>query len=203
MKYLAFLILGFLTFINVPAFAASVDAPIVKQAETYLQNLREAKADFELIAPDESMRSGTFYLKRPGRLRFEYSGIHKDLIVADGTLIHFYDSSVDQSQSAPIQSTLANFFLRSKMSFGGDLEVAKVEEDTEYAHITLVQKDSPDTGNITLSFGKNPIILKGWRVSEYNGNVTRMRLKNVVENPKLANNLFNFTDPSGRGAVNK
>ena len=185
------------------ANAASTDSPYVKKAESYLQNLKTAKAEFDLIAPDETMRSGTFYLNRPGRLRFEYSGIHKDLIVADGTLLHFYDSQIDQAQSAPIQTTLANFFLRSKMSFTKDLKVAKVEDDTEYVHITLLQKDSPDTGNITLSFGKTPFVLKGWRVSEYNGNVTRMRLKNLQENPKLANGLFVFKDPSGRGSMNK
>ncbi len=206
MKYL-FLLLSLFTFVSFSANAAPADSPQNKQwvakAETYLQNLKMAKADFDLIAPDESMRSGTFYLKRPGRLRFEYSGIHKDLIVADGTLIHFHDSATNQSQSAPVQSTLANFFLRSKMSLSGDLKVAKVEDDKEYVHITMVQKDSPDTGNITLSFDKSPFVLKGWRVSEYNGNVTRMRLKNLQENPKLANDLFTFKDPSGRGRVNK
>lgn len=202
MKYL-FLLLSFFTFVSFQANAAPADSPWVKKAETYLQNLKSAKAEFDLIAPDETMRSGIFYLNRPGRLRFEYSGIHKDLIVADGTLLHFYDSVVDQSQSAPIQSTLANFFLRSKMSFAKDLNVATVEDDMDYVHITLIQKDSPDTGNITLSFSKKPMVLKGWRVSEFNGNVTRMRLKNLQENPKLDNNLFNFTDPSGRGNVNQ
>lgn len=175
----------------------------VVRAETYLQNLDKAKSEFDLIAPDETMRSGMFYLNRPGRLRFEYNDNQKDLIVADGTLIHFYDANTNQSQSAPIQSTLANFFLRSNMSFDKDLDVARVEEIDEHVHITLTQKDSPDSGNITLSFGQSPFVLKGWRVAEFNGNVTRMRLKNLETDPELANNLFVFKDPAGRDILNQ
>ncbi len=185
-----------------PANAAA-NSPWVAKAETYMQNLKQAKASFQLIAPDQTMRTGTFYLKRPGRLRFEYDQAPKDLIVADGTLLHYYDAGTHQTQSAPIQSTLANFFLRGDMKFTKDLNVQGVEEDTEYVHITLVQKKDPESGNITLSFSKAPFVFKGWRVAEYNGSVTRVRLRDIQANPELPAALFNFKDPSGKGGVNK
>ena len=185
-----------------PAQAAT-NSPYVAKAEQYLQAMRQAKAQFQLIAPDQTMRTGTFYLKRPGRLRFEYDQSPKDLIVADGTLLHYYDAGTRQTQSAPIQSTLANFFLRSNMKFTRDLNVQNVEEDTEYVHITLVQKKDPESGNITLSFSKAPFEFKGWRVAEYNGNVTRVRLRNIQINPDLPASLFVFKDPSGKGRVNQ
>lgn len=182
---------------------AATNSPYVAQAEQYLQAMKQAKAQFQLIAPDQTMRTGTFYLKRPGRLRFEYDQEPKDLIVADGTLLHYYDGGTHQVQSAPIQSTLANFFLRSDMKFTKDLNVSGVEEDTEYVHISLVQKKDPESGNITLSFSKAPFEFKGWRVAEYNGNITRVRLRNIQVNPQLPAALFNYKDPSGKGGLNK
>lgn len=185
-----------------PAFAQA-NSPWVATAEQYLQQLKEAQADFQLIAPDNTFRTGKFYLKRPGRLRFEYSEQPHDLIVADGTLLHFYDAANKQTQSAPIQATLANFFLRSSMSFSGDVRVKNIEEEGEYVHISVVQAKDPESGALTLSFAKQPFALKGWRVAEASGNVTRVRLRNLVANPRLPGNLFAFKDPSGRGGVNR
>lgn len=198
---IAFLLLSSTTYADSVNQNTSTNQWVLK-AENYLQNLREAKAEFDLIAPDETMRSGIFYLKRPGRLRFEYSGVYNDLIVADGTLIHFYDAASNQSQSAPIQSTLANFFLRSNMSLRDNLDVAGIEEIDEHVHITLVQKENADSGNITLSFQQSPFELKGWRVAEFNGNVTRMRLKDLDKNTDLSPTLFVFKDPAGRDTFN-
>lgn len=196
----AFAALCLTVFIALPAMAAD---PYVAQTERYLQSLQQAKAEFELIAPDNTTRKGTFYLKRPGRLRFEYATAPYDLIVADGTLMNFYDASTKQAQSAPIQATLANFFLRKNMSLSGDLKVAKSEEQGEYVHVTVVQAKDPDAGQLTLSFSKNPFVLKGWRVAEYNGNVTRVRLRNLVANPDLPASLFVYRDPSGRSTPNQ
>ena len=189
-------------FIATPAMAAPAD-PWAAKAESYLQNLRQAKAEFELIAPDNSVRKGTFYLKRPGRLRFEYAQAPFDLIIADGTLMNFYDATAKQAQSAPIQATIANFFLRRDMSLSGDLKVASVEDQKEYVHVNVVQAKEPDAGQLTLSFYKQPFVLKGWRVSEYNGNVTRVRLRNLQVNPDLPASLFVYRDPSGRSLPNK
>lgn len=189
-----------LILICLPTYAATSWA---SKAENYLQNMNQAKAQFQLIAPDQTMRTGTFFLKRPGRLRFEYDQKPKDLIVADGTLLHYYDATTHQTESAPIQATLANFFLRSNMHFGKDLKVQGVQEQDEYVHITLVQARDADSGSITLSFSQNPFVLKGWRVAEYNGNVTRVRLRNIAINPSLQASLFTFKDPSGKGKVNQ
>lgn len=202
LKFMRFLPLLILSFFAIPASAAT-NSPWVAQAETYLQNMKQAQAQFQLIAPDQTMRTGTFYLKRPGRLRFEYDQAPKDLIVADGTLLHYYDAGTRQTQSAPIQSTLANFFLRENMKFTKDLNVQGVEEDNEYVHIMLVQKKDPESGNITLSFSKAPFEFKGWRVAEYNGNVTRVRLRNIQVNPQLPASMFVYKDPGGKGRVNQ
>lgn len=199
-RFFTLAVVAFLTFF---AFSAQAADPWVAKAEAYLQQLKTAKADFQIIAPDGTLRQGVFYLKRPGRLRFEYATAPYDLIVADGTLINMYDATAKQAQSAPIQATLANFFLRKKMSLSGDLKTTHVEEDASYVHITLVQAKDADSGNLILSFSKSPFALRGWRVSEYTGNVTRVRLRNLKENLALSPDLFVYKDQSGKNNLNQ
>ena len=62
--------------------------PAVVQAEKYLQSLDTAKARFLQTSQDGSQLTGTFYLNRPGKLRFEYDKLD-DFIVADSFFIYF------------------------------------------------------------------------------------------------------------------
>ncbi len=67
------------------ALQAAVDEELL---QNYLQDLKTLKADFQQVieTPDEGgifLTHGTFYLQRPGRLRWEYAEPDKQLIVAD------------------------------------------------------------------------------------------------------------------------
>lgn len=55
----------------------------IKQAEEYLKNLKSARARFVQTTHDGTQLVGTFYLKRPGKLRFEYDDPIKDFVVSD------------------------------------------------------------------------------------------------------------------------
>ena len=48
------------------------DKDDIARVEYYLNSVKTLSADFIQISPDSSISRGRFYLKRPGRLRFEY-----------------------------------------------------------------------------------------------------------------------------------
>ena len=66
-----------------PAFAS--DGPDIKdvtqRAQDYLQNLKSARARFVQTTHDGSQLVGTFYLQRPGRLKFEYDDPIEDFVL--------------------------------------------------------------------------------------------------------------------------
>ncbi len=70
------LISVFLITINLPAKANFLD-PIqleaVNAVNQYLNNIEHLEGDFIQINPDNSISDGRFYIRRPGRFRFDYT----------------------------------------------------------------------------------------------------------------------------------
>ncbi len=180
----------------------SASSPEVHNAESWLQSLTTAKARFLLTAADGTQQIGTFYLDRPGRLRFEYDPPAKDFIVADGVLIYFYDAQLGEQSNAPIGQTLADFLLRRDIGFTHDVRIEKVMRGGGLLQITLVQKEDPGAGSMTLGFSENPFQLKKWRVIDAQGQTVEVELFQLQSGIELDPKLFVYTDPKGRKAYN-
>lgn len=188
--------------LSVPAFAATENArpPSVVRAESYLQNLGTATARFLQTAPDGSQAIGTFYLSRPGKLRFEYDDPIKDFVVADGFFIYFYDSQLGEQSNAPIGQTLADFLLRDNIRLEGDVDVTDIQRNGGLLQITLVQRDDPGAGSLTLGFTEEPMQLKKWRVTDATDAVTEVELFQLQSGIALDGSLFSYRDPNAGGA---
>lgn len=167
----------------------------ITKAEDYLRTLETAKARF-LQSSDYGQALGTFYLHRPGRLRFEYDPPIKDFVVADRMFIYFYDGELEEQSNAPIGQTLADFLLRDDLQLSGDVSVTAVERSDSLLHITLVQSDDPEGGNLTLSFTENPnLSLKKWAVKDATGAETLVELFQMETGLNLPRDLFVYRDP--------
>lgn len=194
-------------FITLPAMAATKapalePAAEIKRAEQYLNNLHTAKADFIQTSSLGARLSGQFYLDRPGRMRFNYNEI-KDFIVADGFFVYYYDDQMKQQSNAPIGQTLADFLLREDLNLHDDLKVTDVQKNKDdQIVITVVQKDEPGAGKVELFFTDIPYALASWRVTDAQGEVTDVVLKNMETGMKLDNSLFGYKNPNKRKRVN-
>ena len=195
MRY--FILLIACLFLSFPAVAAknAKDAPSVRKAEEYLRDLGTAKARFLQTASDGSQYIGTFYLDRPGKLRFEYDDPVKDFVVADGFFIYFYDSELGEQTNAPIGQTLADFLLRPDLKLSGDVMVKDVESGGGLLQITLSQSADPGAGSLTLGFDEEPFALKKWRVTDPHGAVTEVELFQLQADVKLDSSLFSYRNP--------
>lgn len=181
--------------LSLPASAATGPAPSIKKTEEYLRSLGTAQARFLQTASDGTQYIGTFYLDRPGKLRFEYDDPVKDFIVADGMFIYFYDAELGEQTNAPIGQTLADFLLRSDLKLSGDVTVEKVERKGGLLQITLAQTEDPGAGALTLGFEEKPFALKKWRVTDPQGAVTEVELFQLQTDVRLDSGLFAYHDP--------
>lgn len=168
--------------------------PEVIRAETYLKDLTTAKARFLQTAPDGTQLIGTFYLSRPGRLRFVYDN-SRDFVVADGFFIYFYDSQLKQQSNAPIGQTLADFLLRKNLRLKDDLKVTSVERRNGLQLLTVVQTKDAAAGSLTLAFQEEPYQLKKWRVVDGTGAITEVELFQLETGIPLESKLFAYSDP--------
>lgn len=186
-------ILSFL--LAAPAFAEG-NAAELKRLETYLSSLSTIVADFNQIAPDGSLATGKFYLKRPGKMRWQYNPPTPILLVSDGKTVTYYDASLDQINYVPLDNTLAAFLTQKVIQF--DSRATKLVRFTDkdgVVRATITQRARPDEGELTLEMTKNPISLKQMKISDAAGNVTSIQLQNATYGPPLQDSLFIFSDP--------
>lgn len=186
-------------FVTISAPRAEVGKPTaaqdIQQAQNYLQNLGTVQANFIQRAHNGVRMSGTFYLNRPGKLRFDYNEID-DFIVADGVFIYFYDSELGEQTNAPIGQTLADFLLREDLSLTKDLTVTKIKHDDSTKQMTLNEKGDENAGSVTLFFSKEPYELIKWHVTDAAGLTTEILLQEMKRDIELSPALFRYFKPT-------
>ncbi len=173
---------------------AQTAASDIQKAEDYLRGLNTLKAEFIQKAHNGSRLSGTFYLNRPGKLRFEYNEV-KDFIVADGLFIYFYDAELKEQTNAPIGQTLADFLLRKELSLKKDVTVQNISYEEGLKTITISETDDPASGKIKLFFNEKPYALKKWEVTDAAGLTTEIILRNMETGLDLPAELFAYFAP--------
>lgn len=192
----AVLFVALMALLSPTSARAELDQQVMlAQVQDYLQHLSTAKARFIQTAPDGTQQVGTFYLNRPGRLRFEYDAPVTDFVVADGTFLYFYDGDLKQTSNAPIGQTLADFLLRKNVNLNGDIKVAGVSTGGGLLQILLTQAADPAAGSLTLGFKGDPFSLKKWRVVDAQGQITEVELFDVRTGLALPASLFVYRDP--------
>jgi outer membrane lipoprotein-sorting protein len=169
---------------------------ITRKIESYMRGVDTMKSRFVQTAPDGTQRIGTFYLDRPGRMRFDYDAPVRDLVVADGVQLFYYDGELKQTASAPVGQTLADFILRKNIKLSGDIKIMRVQEGAGLMQVTLTQIADPDAGTMTLGFTQNPFSLKKWRITDGTGQITEVELFDVQENIAVPAALFVYRDPN-------
>ncbi|GJL85584.1 MAG: hypothetical protein DHS20C02_13590 [Micavibrio sp.] len=184
--------------------AQDARAQDVKKVERYLQDLKTARARFVQTTHDGAQFVGTFYLERPGKLRFEYDPPNEDFVVADGFFIYFYDAELGAQTNAPIGQTMADFFLRKELDLEGDVTVKNLERNEEFLMVELAQKEDPEAGSLTLAFKEDPMTLKKWRVVDPQGLITEVELFYLKTGITHPSDLFAYFNPnSGKPSYNE
>ncbi len=179
----------------VPARLSPSDKIEIKRIEVYFNRLKTVKARFLQLSSEGSMASGTLYISRPGRLRFEYAPPTPVLIVTSGLLLIYYDKELEQITHLFLKSTPLAFLLKEKVSLSGDITVTRFSHGRNVLRVTLTDSDDAQNGSITLIFSDNPLALRKWVITDAQGVRTTVNLADVRRDMELDPELFKFKEP--------
>ncbi|HVY13293.1 MAG TPA: outer membrane lipoprotein carrier protein LolA [Alphaproteobacteria bacterium] len=172
------------------------DQQTIARVQDYLNNIRTLKAEFMQTLSNGSTTNGTLFIKRPGKMRLQYAPPNRDLLVADGTFVHAWDSQAHTSSSVPLGRSLADIILRDPLKLSGDIRVKEVRYYPQMLEIDITQANDPASGTLTLELQDNPLQLKNWRVKDGQGVMTRVSLYNEQVNQDIPGSTFAYKDPS-------
>jgi len=178
-----------------PAQMSGADARDLTRISNYLNGVTTLEGNFVQIGHDGELSEGQFYLRRPGRIRFEYKPPNPALVIADGVWVGVYDTRLNTLDRIPLGSTPLDILLKKRVDLRGDGAIRSIERSPGLMRVTAIDPDSPDQGSITMVFAENPLELRQWIVVDPQGLTTTVVLSEMRSNVELDPNLFFIEDP--------
>jgi outer membrane lipoprotein-sorting protein len=112
-----------------PADFSEADRADLKRVSTYLNTLRSVQGRFTQVNSDGKTVQGQFYLKKPGRIRFEYDKPNPTLVVADGTTLAVLNGSLKTTDRYPITNSPLRLLLSDNMDLSLDPRVSAIKHE--------------------------------------------------------------------------
>ena len=179
--------------------AALADKLSLDAISAYLNAMQTAKAAFTQINGDGTIATGTLYIKRPGRMRFEYDPPEKTLVVAGGGAVAIYDPKAGPNpETYPLNKTPLSIILARQVDLARARMVVGHDYDGTATTITAQDPDHPEYGNIQMKFTANPVELRQWVLNDEGGNATTVVLGALAQGGSLGDSLFTIERDSQR-----
>jgi outer membrane lipoprotein-sorting protein len=178
-----------------PATAAA-PSPDLAKLKAHLTSAQTMTANFTQTDAKGRSDTGTLQMKRPGRIRFEYSG-GDVLLVANGKTLTFVDYSVGQKSSWPLSRTPLGPLLSASPDFNGKAEILPSNDNRV---VVARAKSAGQYGQLTLAFLRNSsapggLQLYGWTAIDPQNHRTTVKLSNVRYNIAVPESAFSYTPP--------
>lgn len=159
------------------AFPAMAEKIPLADLSAYLNKLTTAEAEFTQINADGSIGTGKIFIKRPGRVRFEYAPPDKSLVMAGGGQVAIFDAKSNQPpEQYPLKKTPLNLILAEDIDLGKAKMVVGHTEDGNGTRVTAQDPEHPEYGSIELVFTANPTELRQWVITDDAGGQTTVIL---------------------------
>ena len=169
----------------------------------YIMKITRAKCDFAQINDDGTLSTGTLYIWRPGRMRFEYDSPEDLLVMAGGGQVAIFDgkSNLSGAERYPLRRTPLNLILERDIDLGSRDMVIGHEFDGTATIVTAQDPERPEYGHLQLKFTDNPVELRQWVVFDGQGARTTVVLGQLELPSELPGSLFSieFEEAERRG----
>jgi len=172
--------------------------------ENFFKGLKTLKADFsqsvqnaQLSTVEES--TGTLWISRPGKFRWNYKTPYEQQIVSNGNKIWIYDTDLEQ---VTVKSAKNELGQTPAMLLSGNKpldESFKVKDggDTNGLHWIELGPKKDDAGFNAIRLGFEKDQLKMMLLQDNLGQITEIQFKSLVRNVPIDNSLFEFKVPEG------
>jgi outer membrane lipoprotein-sorting protein len=182
------------------AALSPADEALVDQAVRYLDGLTSAEGRFVQTDGAGRQESGTFWLQRPGRARFDYDPPSGLAMASDGHLVSVVNRRLKTIQNYPLGFTPLSIFLARNIRLDRKVTIEKVTASDSQLNFTLGDSRGPDHGRIRLDFQRSPVALMGWMLIDTRGQGVEVRLTRLERSAPKPKAFFDIYDPSLQGS---
>jgi len=199
-----------------PASAQTPDLDaVVNGLESTYGKMNDLKAEFTQVAKNRSLgqdvkAEGTVYLKKGGKMRWEYKSPSPQQIVSDGTYLWVYTPELNQVNKGDAPKALAGpagSFLQGLGKVREEFTVRFLNpaNKTDGAGRPVLdltpKKPAPLLTRLVLTLDPKDYVVREAVLYDQLQNTVTMSFNRVVINSGLGDTLFAFTPPKGAAVV--
>ncbi len=167
--------------------------PLDEVSRYFNQELVTATGEFTQINADGSISTGTIYIKRPGRIRFEYNPPDEALVLASGGQFAVFDPRSNTGpERYPLNETPLKIILERNVDLARRNMVTGHSSDGTTTTIRAQDPANPNYGSIDLVFTANPTELRQWIVTDDTGQQTTVILGDLTKGGTIGDRQFNI-----------
>jgi outer membrane lipoprotein-sorting protein len=171
---------------------------LVDKVSAYFKELSTLKGRFVQTGADNKRMKGHFYVKRPGRFRFDYARPSRQIVISDGRYLAIQDLDLNNEDRVALDQTPFRLLLRSDVNLVRDARIMEVQESEDMIIIGLEDKSPDSPGQIRLFLTTKPDLeLKEWVTRDAQGQNTRVEVSDLAKSVDLDGSLFTIK-PVGR-----
>ncbi|WP_208435394.1 LolA family protein [Bartonella phoceensis] len=171
-----------------PAFSQSSNK--MTRAQNIINQFAAIKTmtgDFIQSSPKRKISQGTFYLERPGKIRFVYKKMPLQ-IIADGQFVGINNRALNTWNFSQLSQTPMKFLLDDKINISSGRLLA-FREDPEV--VTIVLRDTNiGTGQIRMVFDSKSATLRQWTIVDQQNLETTVQIMNVRTGVRFVDGMF-------------
>ena len=201
----------------IPAVAVAQSRPPAIETARALQarydRVKDFTADFTHtyeggVLKRKSTERGTVRIKKPGRMRWEYTAPEKKTFVSDGVKIYSYVPADKQvivsSVPGTDEATTAVLFLAGKGDLVRDFDITYADTTMPGAVALRLapRQKQRDYDWLIVTVDQTTLQIRGLTAADQQGGRSTFEFTNYKENTGLADNVFAFTIPRGADVIN-
>ncbi len=149
--------------------------------------------EFVQFGPNGEQTGGTFYIERPGKIRFNYEKPAAVEVISNGRTVAVHNSKLKTWDFYPLDKTPLKMLLSDSVQID-DKNIRDVIVEPDLT--TVVMGDDSVFGNalITLMFDPASFDLRQWVIKDPKGKETSVMVFNVQKNVEIPAKFFQFNE---------
>ncbi|MDO8595026.1 MAG: outer membrane lipoprotein chaperone LolA [Sulfuricaulis sp.] len=200
------LILAVMFLLGMGSAMADTNAPKsgADSLRRFFHEVNSFSARFKQVVLDESLKpiqesSGTLWIERPNKFRWDYEKPYKQQIVADGKRLWVYDVGLQQATVRDLTGGLNDtpaMLLAGKGRLDDNFTIQPLDAQGNLMWVQLKPRHK-DSGYDDIRIGFAQGKLRVIEMVDGFGHTTRVTLESPRENARIESTRFSFTPPEG------
>ena len=174
-----------------PALAQAAPAGInaAQDIANTFSSVKTLTGSFVQFGPRGDQTGGTFYIERPGKIRFNYNKPSPIRVISDGKSVVINNRKLDTWDLYPLSKTPLKLLLSDQIDLSAR-SVKSVKQEPDMTTIVLGDKSIFGNSTISMMFDPKTSDLRQWTITDAQGLDTTVMITDVRTGVRFADDMF-------------